>query len=62
MSEVRYWQYQWSQKRKDALHMAQRRKIEENDLAVIGIHNEQVGDEGKNIDNLDKNYNNVGNK
>ncbi|KAJ8974028.1 hypothetical protein NQ317_001816 [Molorchus minor] len=64
MEEARYWQHYWRHSRDEYFRKGMADYLEKEDFAVIGLHNEAVGESGKDISNLDKDKHkaNVGEK
>nr|XP_023019952.1 RPII140-upstream gene protein [Leptinotarsa decemlineata] len=54
MEEARYWQYQWKQYRSEYFRKGMADYLEKEDYAVVKLHNDSVGEAGKDIANLDK--------
>ncbi|XP_057657999.1 RPII140-upstream gene protein [Diorhabda carinulata] len=59
MEEARYWQNKWTNDRSEYFRKGVADYLEKEDFAVIKMHNDQIGESGKNIDNLDKQENTV---
>ncbi|XP_060529420.1 RPII140-upstream gene protein [Cylas formicarius] len=57
MDDMRYWQYQLKESRSDYIRKGMREYLDKENLAVIKMHDDQVGEAGKHIDNVDKNKN-----
>ncbi|KAG5889237.1 hypothetical protein JTB14_006373 [Gonioctena quinquepunctata] len=57
MEEARYWQYQWKDRRKEYFRKGMADYLEKEDYAVIRLHDDSVGEAGKDIANLDRDKN-----
>lgn len=54
MEEARYWQYHWKQGKTEYWKKGVKEYMEKDEFAVIKLHNLEIGEEGKNIENLEK--------
>ncbi|KAJ8920116.1 hypothetical protein NQ315_011772 [Exocentrus adspersus] len=54
LEEARYWQYYWKDSRNEYFRKGVADYLEKQDFAVIKIHNDKVGEAGKDLSNLDK--------
>lgn len=52
IEESRYWQYQWRQTRRDIEVARKRRKWEDDDFALIKLHDQSIGKKGHTLENL----------
>lgn len=59
MEDARYWQSYWKNSRSEYFRKGVADYLEKEDFAVIGLHNDKVGEVGKDISNLDENVNNT---
>ncbi|XP_050300288.1 RPII140-upstream gene protein [Anthonomus grandis grandis] len=57
LQEARYYQYRWLESRNEAVKKGLASYMEKDDFAVIKMHNDEVGEAGKSLDNLDANVN-----
>lgn len=55
MDQMRYWQNYLGKTRSEAFNKAVREEIETEELGVLKLHNDVIGDAGKSLDNLEKN-------
>jgi len=62
IEETRYWQYQWRQGRKEYYRKGMAEYLEKEDFAIIKIHNDEMGKEGRHIDNIDNTVKNTKDK
>ncbi|KAF7282222.1 hypothetical protein GWI33_003022 [Rhynchophorus ferrugineus] len=53
IEETRYWQYQWRRTRKDVELAGKRRRWEDDDFALIKLHDQSIGKKGHTLANLD---------
>ncbi|VEN48695.1 unnamed protein product [Callosobruchus maculatus] len=53
IEDARYWQSQWKHGRMEYLRKGMAEHLEEKDFAVIKLHDIEVGEAGKDIQNLD---------
>ncbi|CAG9767213.1 unnamed protein product [Ceutorhynchus assimilis] len=52
MEEARYWQQKWKNHRSEHFRKGIADYLEKEDFAVIKIHNDEVGEAGRSLDNL----------
>ncbi|CAH1170376.1 unnamed protein product [Phaedon cochleariae] len=55
MEDARYWQYQWKDHRNEYFRKGMEEYLEKEDFAVIKLHDDKVGEAGKDIKNLNLN-------
>ncbi|KAL1495097.1 hypothetical protein ABEB36_010568 [Hypothenemus hampei] len=54
LEEARYWQNKWSDDRTAYIRKGLTQQYENKDIAVLKLHDEEVGEAGKTLENLDK--------
>lgn len=57
MEEARYWQYKWKDGPTEYVRKGREKYKETQDFPVVKLHNDEVGEAGKSIFNLDKDSN-----
>ncbi|CAH1969568.1 unnamed protein product [Acanthoscelides obtectus] len=54
IEDARYWQYQWKRGRMEYLRKGIEEHLDQDEFAVIKLHDVEVGEAGKDIENLDR--------
>ncbi|XP_018579112.1 RPII140-upstream gene protein [Anoplophora glabripennis] len=62
MEEARYWQYYLKHSRDEYFRKGMADYLQKEDFAVIKLHDDQIGEAGKDISNLDRNVNSADKK
>lgn len=53
MEEVRYWNYKWKESRMNVENKTMKKYMEKEQMEILKLHNEKLGEAGNNLDSID---------